>query len=242
MKAGIPAGLLMLLHAACAGAQEKDWTLTAGLKLWHSSYQSGLPDVNATVRDENVIQIWSAAKTAPIGSLEFRRRQWYASISRFAQRTYQFAEILEGGGRFSTRIKRAEWHLTAGWFFVPQVAATVGYTQIVLEHAITTLDYQPGDQVTYDAFPIGLMWNVPLTGRWSLYGNAAIGRANAVYPRRGTSPGAYSAGETGLVYGFNKRVAGTFGYRYEMVNGNINSGHTQRETTSGLLAGLNYTF
>lgn len=231
----------MLLHAAGAGAQEKDWTLTASLKLWHNSYQSGMPDVD-NARDNNVIQITSDGETTPIGSLEFRRRQWYASVSRFFKRTYDFGDLVEGNNTFSTRIKRSEWHLTGGYFLTPQVGVTVGYTQIVLEYAVSTLGYQAGDEVTYDTFPIGLIWNVPLTGRWALYGNAAVGRANAVYPRRGSTPGTYTASETGLVYGFSRRVAGTFGYRYETVNGKLANGLTQREITSGFLGGLNYTF
>ncbi len=216
--------------------------------------------------------VTSDSTFAMIPSLSARYKDWLVSASYFKQsytlpdtsydviRPY-VSPMNPGGSNTSTTAShttdREEYDINVGYYFLPGVAVSLGYKSIKLSHSYT---YQwigaaakPGAyDVTYKTPIIGIQASSQLGGSsFYLYGNGAISignsltredTSNLVTP---TSDGSYSAAELGVGYAISKNMVFSIGTKYQVANvkdSDTSGKGTMRDVTSGVTAGISYTF
>lgn len=246
---------------ACQGAfAADDVTVTAGLKMWNNKWSSwdvipparSCSTTGACGYSENYT---SGDNAAWIPSASVRYRDFLVAGSYFANHSYGFA----GANGNSFNGDRKEMDIVAGYYVLPTVAVIGGYKEVKQSFSGTGFKYSG---------PIfGVNASAPLTGGFSLYGTAALGRLDANLPDGLVTIGAtssnnynadYKLGEVGLAYAFDvrasmpgmKSLVATLGYRNQVIATNAqirdtpttSRGTELRDTTEGLTLGLTAVF
>lgn len=248
------AGLL-----ACQGAFAADEvTVTAGVKMWNNKWSTwdvippagSCATTGACGYSENYT---SGDNAAWIPSASVRYRDYLLAGSYFANHSYGFS-----GARGPFTADRKEMDIVAGYYVLPTVAVIAGYKEVKQNF--------DGMNFKYSGPIFGVNASAPLTGGFSLYGTAALGRLDASLPDSiaigATTSSNYNAdyklGEIGLAYAFDvrasmpgmKSLVATLGYRNQVIatdaqirdTPTTSRGTELRDTTEGLTLGLTAVF
>ncbi len=250
------AGLL-----ACQGAfAADDLTVTAGVKMWNNKWTSwdAIPSLRtgAGIIPGYSENYTSSDNAAWIPSLSMRYRDFMAAGSYFVNHSYGMPGA---SGNFNA--DRKEMDAVVGYYVLPTVALIGGYKEVKqsFKGAAGNSDF------TYSGPIFGVNASAPLTGGFSLYGTAALGRLDAKLP--GSIVGTltsnnynadYKLAEVGIAYAFDvrasmpgvKSLVATFGYRSQVIATKADLRDTPtttrstelRDTTEGLTLGLTAVF
>jgi len=246
-------GLFVLIAANGALAQEKDWSITLGLKAWLNQWESWISPSNL---GGNVISETSNLKLAPIPSVSFKYRDFFVSSSYFAKTSYKFPtydELNPTTGLTTTTFKadRKEFDLNFGWYFVPRLAVTLGLKQVDQDFTITRtgsgFSGAPGVAKYKYAMPtVGITGSAPISDRFAMYGTGAWGPAVATTingTKNSNYSGFYNASEFGLAWLAAQNFTMTLGYKYQIIQNKIKSsdpildGLVYRDVTDGWAIG-----
>lgn len=213
------AAAVALLSAASASAQSVgagaegaappsgrpgDVQVFGGVRAWANSFIS--PVIVRTVslvpgavpnQARDVEHRYSSSRISPIPFIGVRYGNFIGSISYMLNTDYDSNGLLNGD------VRRDELDVNAGYYFLPQLAVSVGYKRSTIDK----LSPYVGGGATNEVVLLGLSGSVPLEGteRLSLYGNAAfgIGRGRTDFKTPLTEDDArlvYRIGEIGLAY------------------------------------------
>jgi len=139
-------------------------------------------------------------------------------------------------------VKREDLDFSLGYLVVPTVAVAVAYKRVTQDKTTGQIDPATGvtraSGFTAQGPGIGASASVPLSGRFSLYGNVAFGIGKARFPgtdAAGQSDAdlSYRNGEIGLSYVLVERAAGAL-----LTSVVISAGYrAQVTTTKGVALG-----
>lgn len=241
-----------------------DVTFTAGVKIWNNKWTSWdvfSPRQIGTVNGTPIIipgaseNYTSGDNAAWIPSLSLRYRDFLFAGSYFANHSYSIP-----GNPGSFNADRKEMDALVGYYVLPTVAVIGGYKEV-------KQTFGGNYNYKYSGPIFGVNASAPLTGGFSLYGTAALGRLDADLPadmvaRNTTTASNYNAdyklGEVGIAYAFDvrasmpgvKSLVATLGYRNQIIATNAQIRYTPttsrgtelRDTTEGLTLGLTAVF
>lgn len=207
----------------------KDFSATIGLKVWNGWWQSSTVTVPATTATE----INANGTLSLIPSLTVKYKDYFMSGSYFNATNYNFSPTISA--------KRTETDINVGWYFVPQVAATLGYKQVLQDY--TTVGVAGTSRSKYTTPTIGVSGSAKIgeSGAF-MYGNGVHGLSP-----KGTVPGvtvsktSYASSELGFGWAFSKSLTATLGYKYQYISAYYD-GVKGSDLTHGFIGGVNYTF
>lgn len=272
MKSTTMIGAVALAATACSSsafAQDKDWSVTLGLKGWANVWETG--QVNSLAPFGSNAQSYTSGTTwAAIPSAAVKYKDFFVSSSYFINTSYNFplATILVPGVPGNVDVddlvtqdisaKRKEFDINIGWYFAPQVAVTLGYKQVNQKYtnvytfpATPSRDPLTTTNTTKNKAPtIGIVAGAPVgNSDFLMYLNASssIGRTmKATFSESDDSwKGWYASGELGFGYRIVPGLTATAGYKYQIINLKVDTvSPTQkgRDTTNGPVLGVAYTF
>jgi hypothetical protein len=269
--------LAAALVSTSAFAQDKDWSVTLGIKgwlnIWDTKVQAGIPASGNFAGGSSIISQTSDWTAAAIPSLAIRYKEFFIASSYFVNRKYNFPQ--NAGSFFfdvgdpsgvglgvpytqDTVAKRKEFDINIGWYFVPQVALTLGYKQVnqhytdtfILPPAIFPVPFTTDQTTKNKAATIGVVAGAPLgDSNFLMYFNAAssIGPTmKATYSdSSGSDKGWYATGEVGFGYRIAPGLTATLSYKYQIIDlklKDLSPTQHARDTTNGPLLGVSYTF
>lgn len=234
-------------------AEQKDLTVTLGLKLWANTWGTfGFNDDPTTGR--NVLSGTSGLEIAPLPTLTLKFKDFFLNAGTFIKTSYDFpnfSDVVNFLGvpvtvTQATSDKRSENDINIGWYFHPQVAATIGY-KAVKQEVTATLSAPALPPATftqtnrYKALTLGLQGNAQIgDSRFFLYGSGAYGPKIKVSGISGVS-GWYATSDVGVAYAVSNSVSLTAGYKTQIIHLEV-AGLEGRDVTSGLIVGANWTF
>lgn len=229
-----------LVYAEEEQAAQKDFHVTLSAKVWAHNWNGWQNSSNAgTVSVDQ-------SGTPFIGGATVTYGKFFLSGNYSPQTGYDFT-------RFTGALngKRKEYDLNLGYYIHPQVALAVGYKAVNIHYynaaAPTTFadwDYK---------FPIiGIMANAPvMETKFFVFGSGAVGiggrvTGNTASNAKNIDTVEYKTLETGLGYAFTEGLKGTVGYKFQEISASWKAAMgviaKPRDTTSGLMVGVSYTF
>ncbi|HYL88429.1 MAG TPA: hypothetical protein VEU32_06640 [Burkholderiales bacterium] len=260
---------LLLAGATSAYAQEKNWSLALGLKVWANDWST------FSVYDDPVsgTHVTGYTSDSPVAALlptiTFKYKNFFINAGYFTSGTYNFPQFseLQNLGAFGTKLvtskataKRDEFDINLGWQFHPRLAATIGYKEVRQKYSFTNT--APGvpfqnpfeSKTTYKIPTIGLLGNAPLgdDSRLFIYGIGAWGPSISVTFSPScngcnTPSGWYGTAETGIGYAFSKNWLGTLGFKTQTIHQTTKSqvgapDQVADDTTYGFIGGITFAF
>jgi hypothetical protein len=257
----------------CAYAQQSDLSVTLGLKGWNNRWETGQINTGFAGGGSNAQSFTSSDKLTAIPSVAVKYKDFFIAGSQFMKTSYGFPPSTSLGfapgaavatpNTQSQTADRKETDLNLGWYFVPQVAVTLGYKQVDQTYRNT---FTPAAFSAFNstgttknrAFTLGVAASAPIgNGGFFMYGNGATsisgmkakfsGYASTSNPAGCTSAscpdwkGWYAASELGFGYRVQAGLSLTLGYKYQILDLG-NAGQRGRDVTSGLIGGVSYTF
>jgi len=244
----------ILASSTCVFAEQKDWTVTLGLKLWANNWEA--PFFNpAPATGRNVISTPTGTELAALPTLTLKVKEFFLNVGTFTKTSYRiqtFSDLVIlpcCGPTTVTRAvsaKRSENDINIGWYFHPQVAATIGYKDMKQEFTIT--QSAPGvvfftptftETLKFKAWTLGLQGSAQIgDSRFFLYGSGAYGPKVKL---SGFESSWYATSDVGVAYAVSNSASLTAGYKTQIIHLET-AGLTGRDLTSGLIVGANWTF
>jgi hypothetical protein len=151
---------LLLAVAASAQAQSQDFTVSAGLKVWNTRWQT-FTYRNANDGSRVLSQVEFETEPVLLPLLSLRWGQWLASAAAYQSTDHQ-AVVNPSDDR------REEFDANIGYAVLPNAVLTLGYKR--LSQSAGRENYKLAGPV------LGLSASAPLGGAVSLYGTFALGR------------------------------------------------------------------
>jgi len=242
--------LALLAAARPARADEthmlgQDTSLTLGYKLWLNTWEtsiSGAPGTN------HVIALTKGIDATSIPNLSLKHGNWLLSGSYLVTGNYNFPSYQERfnnglGNNVNFTASRTEADVNLGYYFTPNLVATVGYKNVEQKYTAYVNGANLGDSKThYNGVTAGVGGAAGIGAGFALYGNAAGGLMAASYtPSSGNKQTAlYEASEVGVAWhhgGFGTSLGYKFQYLTTRTPGNVSA-----DVTRGYMLGLSYTF
>lgn len=208
----LPRACALLALAAAAGAaqaQESNFGLTFGTKVWVAEWSTWFLDEN-TNNDQVINQKSSEAKAIVIPQLSFRYGDFIGSVSGAVTSKHEFTQ--PGA---TAEFKRREMDVNFGYSITPGLTASLGYKK--LDQIAPS-----GAKVFQVSGPtVGVSAASALTGGFSVYGALGLGVLKIESAPANVSAD-YSLSEVGLGYSlplgqFIKSMNLTAGYRTQVV-------------------------
>jgi len=261
--------LALGLGAGSALAQQKDLTFTVGLKAWGNTWETGQVNTGFVGGGSNSNSFTSGTKWSTIPSVAVKYKDFFISGSQFTNTSYSFPPQTSLGfapaaaaatpNTQTTVADRKEMDFNIGWYFVPQVAVTLGYKEVKQKY---TSRFSPAaftafnstGTTTNKAFTAGIQGSAPIgNSGFFLYGNGASSLGNGMKATfsgfgctAGTCPdnkGWYASSELGFGYALPVGVTLTLGYKYQVIDlAATNTNQRARDITTGFIGGVAYTF
>ncbi|MBL0728809.1 hypothetical protein [Piscinibacter sp. HJYY11] len=203
--------LTLALAAGAAQAQDSNFGVTFGTKVWFAEWSTWVGDVN-TVQDDVINQLSSEAKPIIIPQVSFRYRDFIGSLSFAVPKTYEFKEP---SGRWE--FERREIDANFGYSITPGLTASVGFKKFDQINAPTgTKAYQVSGPT------LGVSAASPLAGGFSVYGALGIGVLKIKSDTNADFKADYSLSEVGLGYTvpfsrFIRSMNFSVGYRSQVI-------------------------
>lgn len=235
----------LMLSSGLAYAEEeqvaqKDFHVTLSAKAWAHTWNGWQNSSNAgTVSvDQSEIPF--------IGGATVTYGKFFLSGNYSPETNYDFT-------RFTGALngKRKEYDLNFGYYIHPQVALALGYKAVNIHYydSVTPTTYYDWNY----RFPIiGIMANAPVMDtKFFMYGSGAIGiggtvSGNTASNAKNVDKVEYKTFEAGMGYAITNALKGTVGYKYQEMNAkwkdSVGVLAKPRDTTSGLMLGVSYTF
>ena len=240
-----------------AYAQKSDVKVSIGLKAWNNTWESGTP-----LHDGGMGSFTAGEQLSLVPSIGIRWKDFLVSASYFNKTSYSFTDYRDkvtfDNGTFSeiisTKADRDEYDINIGYFVLPGVAVSLGYKEVKQKyHIIFTGDAGPfdvGTQTTTLSTPtLGIQASSKIGDTpFFMYGSGAMSIGDSLkaeFENGSSVTGWYSAAELGLGYAFPSGIVFTLGVKSQFMDVKMDtSGLTQRarDITSGLIAGIAYTF
>lgn len=205
--------LCALTLAASAGAvqaQESNFGVTFGTKVWVAEWSTWLRDTS-TSQDDVINQQSSRAKAIIIPQVSFRYRDFIGSVSAAVPSKHEFTEPSA-----TTEYKRQEVDANFGYSITPGLTASLGFKKF--------------DQIAPSGVKIfqvsgptlGVSAASPLTNGFSVYGALGIGALKIKSDTVEDFKADYSLSEVGLAYTlpfgrFIRSMNFTVGYRMQVI-------------------------
>lgn len=200
--------LVLALAGGAAQAQESNFGLNFGTKVWVADWSTWFVQTNSS-NQEFISQESAETKAMVIPQLSFRYRDFIGSVSGAVNTTHSF-ERFGGPAEF----KRREADANFGYYITPGLAATVGYKKFDQINASGAKIYQVSGPT------LGVSAASALSGGFSVYGALGIG----VLSIKGSEDVSadYSLNEVGLGYTlalgrFVKAININLGYRMQVI-------------------------
>jgi hypothetical protein len=213
--------------------------VTIGLKVWGNRWDTwDNPQEAETAK----------TKASFIPSIGLNYGRFFGSFGYFARTKYNFPTLGD--------TSRTEYDINVGYWMVQSETGRLGLT-VGYKHA--KQDFQDTPEII-KAPTIGITGGARIGGAWTLYGNAAIGRATetssngfdstgAILPGVGfRMRGTYTSVEAGVAYAIAPNTAVTAGYKVQVVDVGGSDcdvsriGNRCRDTTNGFIVGISHTF
>ncbi|MFO1273431.1 MAG: hypothetical protein U1F50_17420 [Rubrivivax sp.] len=215
-----------------AQAQESDFAVSAGLRLWNAHWSTFGYDTNA---DGNTVLTQNETKdrTVWLPSLSLRWGDFVGAVSGFSTSGFQFVDGGSAG-------KRREFDLNFGYRVLPALTLTVGYKKV--EQIVLGNVYRPAGPI------VGFSGSAPLGGPWSIYSALGIGRLKSPGGDVISFKADYRLAELGMAYnlpvqGFLRQWTFTAGYRMQSMSSKEALGsQSGNDDTNGLTLGVVATF
>ncbi len=259
---------VVLMAATGAYAQEKNWSVSLGLKVWANDWSTFVVNDDAA-NGTSITGFTSDSPTAAfLPTITFKYKNFFLNAGAFTSGTYKFPDSSQSfnlaccGNKVVTTsqsAKRDEFDINLGWFFHPRLAATIGYKEVKQKYTTTfsapgvVFPASPESTTTYKIPTIGLLGNAPLgdDSRLFIYGIGAWGPSISVTYDQcsscNTPSGWYGTAETGLGYAFSRNILGTLGFKTQTIHQTTKSNfgrpdQVADDTTYGLIGGITFTF
>lgn len=216
---------LPLLGAATSALADEDVSVSVGLRAWSMNWNGNrivtlAGGGNAIARLDSGLDSHTSVLPILVGSIRYKN--FGLSASHAVDTKFDFTAAGENVGS----IKRKESDVHGSYYFMPGLAAGVGYKQ---------LEWGSGN--TKIRGPIAsLSGTAGMGSNIGLYGTAAAGRLKA-HVDGSSANAAYTLGEFGIAYSFItpttalKGLSATLGYRIQSI----------RVKNAPYFAGLSYT-
>lgn len=222
----------------------KDFSATIGLKVWNAWWQTGV--TNSGVFGNNALQLTSNGTPAVIPSLTVKYKDYFINGSYFTATNFGFPSYTDAPGLVTTTLsaKRTEADVNVGWYFIPQVAVTLGYKEVKQDYSTAGVAGISTSKYTTPTIGVSGSAKIGESGAF-MYGNGVHGlsvRASGNgFAGVAFGGGKYSGSELGFGWQFAQGVTATLGYKYQTLSGFYN-GVRGNDITSGFIGGVNYTF
>lgn len=209
--------------AGVAQAQEADFGLAVGLKVWNTQWTTFGYDSNAGGQ-QVLKQVPAKDETVLIPQLSARYRSVVASLSRYQPTDHDF---VAGGAN-----RRKELDVNVGYLVTPAVALTLGYKKVGQSDG--TDNYELAGAV------FGASATAPLGSGFALYGSFGIGRMKDTAASTVKFDADYRLTELGLAYSLPldrwlKTLTFTAGWRTQVLSSKEALGDQDgRDLTQGL--------
>ena len=212
--------LALVAAASTAQAQESNFGLTFGTKVWVAEWSTWFPDEN-TNNDEVINQKSSKAKAIVIPQLSFRYGDFIGSVSGAVASKHEFTRP-----GVTEEHKRQEMDVNFGYSITPGLTGSLGFKKFDQIDQSGTKIYQVSGPT------LGVSAASALTNGFSVYGALGIGVLKIKSAPANVSAD-YSLSEVGLGYSlplgrFVKSVNFSAGYRTQVIKAR---GITLRDTT-----------
>lgn len=203
----------VLLALACAAgaaqAQESNFGVTFGTKVWAAQWSTWLDEVSGVTGNSIISQKSADTRAIVIPQLSFRYRDFIGSVSGGVPSTHEFPA--QGG---SLEFERREIDANFGYHITPGLTASVGFKKFDQLTSTGAKLYQVSGPT------VGVSAASSLTGGFSVYGALGIGFLKI--KGAADSSADYSLSEVGLGYtlplgGFVKSLSFTGGYRMQVI-------------------------
>ena len=245
----VPAFILVLMGGTThAFAQESNFKFTLGLKGWINDWET------SNLFQGSILST-TGNKIAAIPSATVSYKNFFVTGGYFIKNSYGFPDsstVVNNGGVPTTvtlhqTADRKEGDLNVGWYFIPQVAVTLGYKDVRLNK---TKSSTPGILVSHSeelkvhAATFGIQGSARIgESAFFLYGNRASSLPNGAKATApgGSANGSFGSTEVGGGYQFSNNLSVTLGYKYQIIDLSV-GGLRARDVTSGAILGANYTF
>lgn len=209
---GLPRACALLALAAAAGAaqaQESNFGLTVGTKVWVAEWSTWFLDEN-TNNDEVINQKSSKAKAIVIPQLSVRYGDFIGSVSGAVTSKHEFTQPGDAAD-----FKRREMDVNFGYSITPGLTASLGYKKFDQIAPSGAKVYQVSGPT------LGVSAASALTNGFSVYGALGIGVLKIESAPANVSAD-YSLSEVGLGYSlplgrFVKSVNFSAGYRMQVI-------------------------
>jgi hypothetical protein len=201
--------LALTVAASTAQAQESDFTMTFGTKVWVAEWSTWFLDEN-TNNDQVINQKSAKAKAIVIPQLGFRYKDFVGSVSGSIASKHEFTQP-----GVTAEFKRRELDVNFGYYITPGLAASLGYKKFDQIDAAGNKVYQVSGPT------IGVSAASPLSGGFSVYGALGLGALRIKSAPANVSAD-YSLSEVGLGYTvplgrFVKSMNLSAGYRTQVI-------------------------
>ena len=162
---------------------------------------------------------------------------------------------------YDLKADRQEYDINVGYYFIPGVAVSFGYKKINLTYEmkakvkvnnVTVPLGTQSEEITLSTPTIGLQAYSRLgDSPFFMYGNDAMSIGDSLKRERSTDGkshnGTYSTAELGVGYALPSGMTFTLGAKYQVADVKVPLGagipdQSTRDVTSGLIAGIAYTF
>lgn len=230
-----------LVYAEEEQAAQKDFHVTLSAKVWAHDWNGWQYTTLAGTNSVN------QSGTPFIGGATVTYGKFFLSGNYSPSTNYDFSKFvgaLDG--------KRKEYDLNLGYYIHPQVALAVGYKAVNLHYFVPTA---PTTYADWDyKFPmIGIMANAPIQEtKFFVFGSGAVGiggriSGNTTSNAQNIDTVEYKTLEAGMGYAFTEAIKGTVGYKFQELSAKWKASFSTtaakpRDTTSGLMLGVSYTF
>jgi hypothetical protein len=256
--------LALGLGGTSAFAQQKDLTVTLGLKVWGNTWESGQVNTGFVGGGSNSNNFTSGQEWSTIPSLTLKYKDWFISGSQFMKTSYNFpaqtslgfapAAAVATPNTQTLRADRKETDVNLGWYFVPQVAVTIGWKEIKQTYTstFTPAAFAPfntsAQTTTNEGITVGIQGSARIgNSGFFMYGNGASSLGNNFKAKFGGGnpnwDGWFASSELGFGYAFGGGVTATLGYKYQVLDfAATNTNQRGRDITTGFIGGVAYTF
>jgi hypothetical protein len=196
-------------------APAKDWSFTFGVKGWVDTWDTSLARYDIEGGNQVAIRSGNQISGIPFVSVGFRQWRFFGSYN--LNTSYDFGhydDVFDDGfgnsyyETITTKAKRKEWDINAGYAFNPHIMVTVGYKQVDKE--MTSERTSPGftffenptrrQKVSGPTIGLAVNGDITSSGRVKIYGAGAIGFMTQKTDRAASTDTVYCPSLPGNIY------------------------------------------
>lgn len=227
-----------LSNAVLAQQAPDELRVTLGVKAWVNTWETWLTPARGG--GTGLIASRGGTEVAAIPNLSVNYGDFYGAVGYSTKTKYTFptyTDVGAGGTTFTyvTSAKREEADVNLGYWILKgqsggRLGVSIGYKQVNQVYGGSSfINRNKG-------WTVGLTGSAPLDSGWNIYANGAYGPM-----KLDSNSGYYVSTEIGLAYPLAERTTLSAGYKVQIIDLNVN-GQRGRDSTNGIIAGLNYTF